>query len=236
MRSRLLSLAVASLALGVTNASAQAAPDSAEAKDYFLHVTHEWGRKSSLGDPRTLALGADDIELRVWGFFFFNDAVGVVLRRTKGEWQQWSVHVAQCSKWVPVRAADTASALTTAGYLAAAKKECHTDQRDVPLPARGYTVDTVAVSAIASGQLVEQTWKMAVANGVLTLPARWPPNTIQLDGVGYFIELRRGTESRISTILAGDGCGTGDVDRQIRGIWSALTWLRPRDKSNGERE
>src|SRR5690348_15184635 len=83
--------------LGIALRSARAQRSASEdVTDYLVRITQRWGASSPVGALPANAMGADDIELRVWGGYGLGGTRGVVLRRTRDRWQAWRTRVVRC--------------------------------------------------------------------------------------------------------------------------------------------
>lgn len=194
----------------------------------LLEMTRRWSRASSLGDLQERALAPDDIEVRAWSGYGIGGSDAIVARREGGTWRAWSAEVVGCHISVVASIADTASAETRKGFIAAARKNCHS-AIGTPRPGEGsvlFMSDSVEVTALAaSSAAIDSAWNAAVSAGMLTLPPSVPRKWWMLDGSTYLLEVRRGNEYRAAAI---ESLETPEVeaDAQIKAVYAALSRIR----------
>jgi hypothetical protein len=204
--------------------SAQARTESAPANNYLLRITQDWGRQSLLGDARALELAPGDIELRVWGGYGLTATRGIVVRRIHGVWRGWAAEVHTCSLAVPIPVADTASETTATTFRTRARHECGREDRDTLSAASIFSIDTLEVYEIHNAPTLAHAWEAAVKAGVLALPSQIKRTWMMLDGFGYVVELRRGSDYRASVIEHVEKPEV-DADRQVQAVYRAVAPL-----------
>ena len=196
--SRWSSLAIlAGLSIGTSSAHAQRAVADTST-DHIVRITQRWGASSPIGELRARPMGADDVELRVWGGYGHGGTSGVILRRTDGRWQAWRAQVVRCVIDAATVTVDDASADQRAVLLAAARRHCPRTAHDY---GTFYSVDTLALETLDAGRAA-LTWDRVLGAGVLELPPELLPRRIRIDGFAIVIEVRRGDVYRASTFHA----------------------------------
>lgn len=194
----------------------------------LLELTRRWSRASSLGDLQERAFAPDDIEVRAWGGFGIGGSSAIIARKEGGIWRAWSAKNVGCSISVAASVADTASADTRTGFIAAARKNCGSSV-GTPRPGEGsvlFMSDSVEVTPLAaSSAAIDSAWNAAVSAGMLTLPPSVPRTWRMMDGVTYVLEVRIGNEYRAAAI---EHLETPEVeaDAQIKAVYGALSRIR----------
>ena len=198
----------------------------APSDSFLFQGTRRWGRTSSLGDLQERAFAPEDIEVRAWGGYGIGGTSAIVARREAGNWRAWSAEFVGCNISVATSIADTASAETRKGFIAAARKNCYSSIGDTRRGAVMYLSDSVEVTPLpASSAAIDSAWNDAVNAGLLALPASVPRTWTMLDGVTYLLEVRRGREYRASMIESLDTPEV-EADRQVKVVFAALSRLR----------
>ena len=219
-----LALATLSSQTGVAQARVVSAPPETS----LLNITRQWSRASTLGDLRELRVGADHLELRVWGGYGLTTSTqAVVLRRSSGQWSAYLARVLRCEIEVPSSMGDTASRQTMRQYVAQARRQCGKALTDVGPGARIIATDSLVVDRLdVSDSLIEHAWAAAVRAGALALPPRVERKRALDDAFMYVVELRRGDEYRASAIEHVEPSET-DTDRQIKDVYAAVSRVLP---------
>ena len=184
--------------LGYAPSPVRAQQMAAETTDYLVRVTQRWGASSPIGELRANPMGADDIELRVWGGYGLGGTRGVILRRRSDRWQAWRARVVTC----------VFEASMIPGIVSSSRRDSllvATMRRGCPRRASGggtfYSVDTLALE-VADARNAERVWDRALRAGVFELPAKLHTDRITVDGFGIVIEVRRGDVYRASRFAA----------------------------------
>lgn len=146
-------------------------------------------------------MGADDVELRVWGGYGHGATLGVVLRRTDGRWWAWRARAERCvinaaSLTTPAGASPTDSMLR-----AAARRRCHPSADDPGTSGTYYSVDTLALEEV-DARRAGTVWEQSIHDGVFELRSLVRRNWIMIDGCTIVIEVRRGDTYRASWFAA----------------------------------
>ena len=186
-----------SLLLALSSVRAQRAPaDTSD--DYIVRVTQRWGASAFIGALPTRPMGADDVELRVWGGYGLGSTRGVILRRTDGRWQAWRAQVVRCVLEISKSHRSSAPFPTDSMLAAEARRNCSR-------PAAGggsyMQADTLALTQV-DARNAAFVWDSVVRAGVLDLPPRIRRNWIMVDGFAIVIETRHGASYRASRFEA----------------------------------
>lgn len=217
---RHLSILLLAVCGAARSATAQATKISAPPNDYLLAITQQWAAASLLGSLPRRAMATGDIELRVWGGYGLGGTRGVVVRRSRGRWQAWAVHVVNCKIDVQIPVSDTASDTTKSLFVALARKRCGSSVGDTRAGAAVYDADTLDVDELPVTGL-EEVWASAVAAGARQLPPRVPRRWTMLDGFTYVVELREGDSYRAS-VIEDVSPPEVDADRQAKAVYAAV--------------
>ena len=167
--------------------------------NHLVRVTQKWGASSPLGALPTRPMGADDVELRVWGGYGHGATLGVILRRTDDRWRAWRARAERCvinaaSLPTPAGASPTDSMLREE-----ARRRCHPPHMDGG--GTFYMVDTLALEEV-DARRAGTVWEQSLRDGVLELRSLVRRNWIMIDGFGIVIEVRRGDDYRVSHFAA----------------------------------
>ena len=181
--------------LGIALRSARAQRSASEdVTDYLVRITQRWGASSPVGALPANAMGADDIELRVWGGYGLGATRGVILRRRDGRWEAWRARVVECVFEASMIPGIESSPRRDSLLLAAARRGC-------PPAATGggtfYSVDTLALDVVEARN-AGMVWDRVLRAGVFELPPNIPTARIMIDGFAIVIEVRRGDVYRVS--------------------------------------
>ncbi len=181
-------------------ASAARAQERAHANsdDYLVRITQRWGQSSPLGALPARSMGADDVELRVWGGYGLGGSYGVILRRTSGRWQAWRARVVTCLLDLSTTGSAISDSSTDSVLFAEARRHC---SRFAENGGIFRQVDTLALEP-ADARNAGTIWEQVLDAGVLELPPRVPRKWIMIDGCTIVIEVRRGQAYRVSRIEA----------------------------------
>lgn len=200
-RSRRLLRAIAitaSLAVAPSSGDAQGMP-SDTAADHIIRVTQKWGASSPLGALATQPMGADDVELRVWGGYGHGGSWGVVLRRTDDRWRAWRARAETCV--INAASLPTPAGVTPTDSMlrAAARRRCHPPHMDGG--GTFYMVDSLALEEV-DARRAGPVWEQSLGAGVLDLRSLVRRNWIMIDGFAIVIEVRRDDVYRVSQFPA----------------------------------
>jgi hypothetical protein len=186
-----------SLLVAASSTHAQRSPVDTST-DYLVRITQRWGAASPIDALPTRAMGADDVELRVWGGYGLGGPFGVILRRTDRRWHAWRARVVTCVINASAFSQDVNSPPTDSMLLAEARRGC---PRSVAGGGTYYSKDTLALE-VADARNAGTVWEQAFRAGVFELPPRVPHERLMVDGFAIVIEVRRGDSYRASKFQA----------------------------------
>ena len=192
---------------------------SEPADDYLLEITREWSARSRLGDLRTETLGDEDVELRLWGGYGLFGTRAVVLRRTDGNWEGFTVGIERYT------AAETDSLAAAVGALPPCvvgrmSDRCTVEEVEYHGDAAAGTLYQLECLRVRRDNQFDETyaalWTDVVEAGALALPPEVERDWMMLDGHSYVVEVRVGNEYRASSIEHTEP--EGEADRQVQEI------------------
>jgi len=194
--------------------------------DYLLEVTREWSTLAGIGDLRNKPLGAEDIELRVWGGYGLSRTRAAILRRIDGAWEGLSLYVEEYTAAATDSLADAEGVLPPC-VVGALAHRCEVDESRMmgSGPTAGEVVGVLYRLRCPHAQRVPEDyrqeayarlWEDVVGAGVLTLPPKVEREWVMNDGHSYVVEVREGSTYRASSIE--HTVPEGEADRQVQAV------------------